>query len=201
MFELKKLQKKVNKKIKKQYHALEERFLGIEDTLYTSLEDRLASLEEKFDRVVDLLEKQAAATAESKPEKSEKKKVKKQKEDSSAESITNKSDKSETLNKETKGGGEKTSSKKAGKKNTAGRISKQKTSVAKRIEKAAARDLTQLRGIGEKMSEQLHANDIHTLAQIAGMTSKDVAAMDKKISSFSARYERYDWGNEAKKLV
>lgn len=179
MFKLKKIKKKVNKEIKKQYEKFEDRFLGIENTLYQELEDRLASLEEKFDRLTELLEDKtlatAAASAEEKPAKKK--------------------------NKKTTAKKEKDSSKKSKKKVV--KVPKPrplKTEVEKRIEMAARRDLSQIRGIGKKIAQQLRAEGINTFGQIAGLSSAEINELDAKIPGFAARYERYEWGKQAKDL-
>ena len=175
MFKLKKIKKKVDKQLKKQYEKLEDRFLGIENTLYSGLEDRLSSLEEKFDRLTELLADKEVATAATNTATSKKKKKKATDSKGTAKKMSKKESKPP-------------------------KVKPVKTEVEKRIEIAARRDLSKIRGIGKKIADQLRAEGINTFGQIAGLTKKEISAIDEKIPGFAARYERYEWGKQAKDL-
>lgn len=62
-------------------------------------------------------------------------------------------------------------------------------------------DLTLLVGLGEKMSEKLVQEGITSFQQLATLNKGQVAELDAKIKSFSARYDRNNWKKQAKDRV
>ncbi|PSL21859.1 NADH-quinone oxidoreductase subunit E [Shimia abyssi] len=65
---------------------------------------------------------------------------------------------------------------------------------------AAPDDLKQLKGVGPKLEEKLHAAGVTTFAQIAAWGADDIAEMDDKLS-FKGRIERDGWVEQAKTLA
>ena len=61
-------------------------------------------------------------------------------------------------------------------------------------------DLKQLKGVGPKLEEKLHAAGVTTFAQIAAWGPEDIAEMDDKLS-FKGRIERDGWVEQAKTLA
>jgi|GEM_PF-6091641 len=68
-------------------------------------------------------------------------------------------------------------------------------------EAVAKDDLCQIKGIGQVMSENLAAENIHSFQQLAALTSKEISQLDSKISGFQNRLERYNWQEQAKKFI
>jgi len=66
---LKKLRKTLNKEIKKRYEQMESHFLGLENRIYTTIEDRLVSLEDKFEELSDLLKEEIHSRKEKNEDK------------------------------------------------------------------------------------------------------------------------------------
>lgn len=64
----------------------------------------------------------------------------------------------------------------------------------------AADDLTQIRGIGPVIAEQLHRLGITTWQQIAALTPEEVARIDQ-VLAFKGRIERERWIEQARALV
>jgi predicted flap endonuclease-1-like 5' DNA nuclease len=171
MFKFKKFKKTIEKEIKNRYDQMEERFSKKEKGLYTVLENRLGSLESKFDELSDLLkvEIEGRSTGEKAP------KTKK-----SAKSSDKKTKESSKKSK-------KTTKKKAEKKVT-------------KLVVLVKDDLTEIKGLGEKFEEKLNEQGIATYAQLAALSENQIQALEGKIKSFAARYSRYEWGVQAKKL-
>ncbi len=63
-----------------------------------------------------------------------------------------------------------------------------------------ADDLKQLKGVGPKLEEKLHAAGVTRFAQIAAWGPEDVTEMDDKLS-FKGRIERDGWIEQAKTLA
>jgi large subunit ribosomal protein L21 len=65
---------------------------------------------------------------------------------------------------------------------------------------AAVTDVSLIGGVGPKIKTQLAAEGINSLAQIAAMSAKELAALDTKLG-FKGRTSREDWLAQAKELV
>ncbi|MFO1033850.1 MAG: DUF2934 domain-containing protein [Hyphomicrobiales bacterium] len=65
---------------------------------------------------------------------------------------------------------------------------------------AAASDVSLIGGVGAKIKEQLAAEGITTLAQIATLSDKAIAALDAKLG-LKGRTVREEWIVQAKELV
>jgi poly(3-hydroxybutyrate) depolymerase len=61
-------------------------------------------------------------------------------------------------------------------------------------------DLTRISGIGPKLAEKLNARGIATFRQIAELTDKEIAALDKALG-FPGRIGRDKWVAQARRLV
>lgn len=217
---LKKLRKTLSKEIKHRYEQMEGRYLGLENRIYTTIEDRLTLLESKFDDLSELIkdevrfrkernedkledrdqEEEGAPFSETVEEvkeiidetiKDTKEKVKEVK-----EAVTEKVGEAKNLV---------TSKLKKGKKAKAKaekEIEKKVKAVAKKVKEVAEEiennDLTVIKGLGEKMAEKLNKEGITSFQQLARMTEKEVYALDGKIKSFAARFNRYEWDKQAK---
>jgi large subunit ribosomal protein L21 len=65
---------------------------------------------------------------------------------------------------------------------------------------AAASDVSLIDGVGPKITAQLAAEGIVTLAQIAALSPKALEALDSKLN-LKGRTAREDWISQAKELV
>jgi predicted flap endonuclease-1-like 5' DNA nuclease len=223
---LKKLRKTLNKEIKRRYDQMESNFLGLENRIYTTIEDRLASLEDKFEELSDILKDEIHSRKEKNEQKTDalevedtenndteekevlfSEKVEEVKDalvdklKEAKETVTETAEKvSKTVKKAISGKNPKKGSKKTTKKAKKGKKETTKApKTAKKVE-GTENDLTKMNGLGIKMAEKLTAEGITTFAQLADLSSKDLKAIDDKIKSFAARFERYDWGVQAKDM-
>jgi large subunit ribosomal protein L19 len=64
----------------------------------------------------------------------------------------------------------------------------------------AADDVSLIAGVGPKFKEQLHAEGITTLEQIAAMTDEQIFALDEKLG-LKGKAQREEWVEQAKELV
>jgi large subunit ribosomal protein L19 len=64
----------------------------------------------------------------------------------------------------------------------------------------AADDVSLIAGVGPKFKEQLHAEGITTLAQIAAMSDEQIFALDEKLG-LKGKAQREEWVEQAKELV
>lgn len=213
---LKKLRKTLGKEFKKRYDKMESHYLGLENRIYTTIEERLSVLEMKFEELSDLIKEEVRHRKERNEDKIEEieieddgtifseqvddvkeaieAKIKEAKETvtEKVEEVTKQVDKAKKLVAEKLKNG-----KKAAKKP----IKKAKETVVEKVETVAESvedDLTTLKGLGEKMAEKLAKEGITSYQQLATMTNKQVEELDEKIKSFAARFKRYEWGEQAK---
>jgi predicted flap endonuclease-1-like 5' DNA nuclease len=217
---LKKLRKTLSKEIKNRYEKMEGRYLGLENRIYTTIEDRLTLLESKFDDLSELIKDEVRFRKERNEDKLE---DIDQEDDGSPFSETVEEVK-EIIDEKIKDTKEKvkeakevvsekveearkmvTSKLKKGKKAKAKaekKVEKKVKEAAKKIKEVAEEiennDLTMIKGLGDKMAEKLIAEGITSFQQLAKMTEKDVNALDEKIKSFAARFKRYEWDKQAK---
>lgn len=77
----------------------------------------------------------------------------------------------------------------------------EETSASPEEEAPAQDDLCQIKGIGKVMAEQLAAAGIHRFEQLAKLGPEEIKALDLEISGFQNRLERYDWQEQAKKII
>ncbi len=68
---LKDIKKILNKEFKKRYEVLEDQYLGLEHRLYNNLEDRISTIEDKFDLISDLLKEEIRSRKERNEQKME----------------------------------------------------------------------------------------------------------------------------------
>jgi len=61
-------------------------------------------------------------------------------------------------------------------------------------------DLTVITGIGPALAKKLNAAGIVGYAQLAAITEKEIAHLEKNVIKFSGRIKRDDWVGQAKKL-
>ncbi|MEM6900889.1 MAG: 50S ribosomal protein L21 [Pseudomonadota bacterium] len=61
-------------------------------------------------------------------------------------------------------------------------------------------DLTKMKGLGKVFAEKLNAEGITTYAQIASMSSDDIATLEEKISA-AGKFEKNDWVAQATELA
>ncbi|MBL4650164.1 MAG: hypothetical protein JKY03_10565 [Aureispira sp.] len=217
---LKKLRKTLSKEIKNRYEKMEGRYLGLENRIYTTIEDRLTLLESKFDDLSELIRDEVRFRKERNEDKledidqeddgalfsetveevkeiiDEKIKDTKEKVKEAKEAVSEKVEEAKKMV---------TSKLKKGKKVKAKaekKIEKKVKEAAKKIKEVAEEiennDLTIIKGLGDKMAEKLIAEGITSFQQLAKMTEKDVNALDEKIKSFAARFKRYEWDKQAK---
>jgi large subunit ribosomal protein L21 len=217
---LKKLRKTLSKEIKHRYEKMEGRYLGLENRIYTTIEDRLTLLESKFDDLSELIKDEVRFRKERNEDKLEdigqdddgapfsetveevkeifdetikdtKEKVKEAK-----EAVTEKVGEARKLvaSKLKKGKKAKAKAEKE--------IEKKVKVAAKKVKEVAEEiennDLTVIKGLGEKMAEKLKEEGVTSFQQLARMTEKEVNALDGKIKSFAARFNRYEWDKQAK---
>lgn len=221
---LKKLRKTLSKEIKSRYEMMESRYLGLENRIYTTIEDRLTVLESKFDHLSDLIKEEVRNRKERNEGKLEEietegdeqmfsdtvEEVKEIidetiKETKSKVNVKVKDAKT-AVNKKVEEAQKMVASKlKKGKKakdNVEKKVDKKIKETAKKVKEVAEEiendDLTKITGLGEKMAEKLKAEGITSFVQLSKMTQKEVKALDDKIKSFAARFKRYEWDKQAK---
>lgn len=217
---LKKLRKTLSKEIKHRYEKMESRYLGLENRIYTTIEDRLTLLEAKFDDLSELIKDEVRSRKERNEDKLEDidqeeegtpfsetvEEVKEIIDERIKDTKEKVKEAKEVVNEKVEEAKKIVASKlKKGKKAKAKaekKVEKKVKEVAKKVKKAAQKvednDLTAIKGLGEKMSEKLKAEGITSFQQLAKMTEKEVDALDEKIKSFAARFKRYEWGKQAK---
>ncbi len=204
---LKKLKKTLNNEFKKRYEKMEGRYLGLENRIYTTIENRLANLENKFEELSDLLKEELHQRKEQNYDKIEEmddfdgsiddaivERVELVKEviSTTIKGAKEKVDQTvEEVNKKVK----------KAKKTVSGKLKKGKKKSKKNKEVTAVKtdDLTKIKGLGEKITAQLSKHDVVNFHQLASLTAAEMQTIDKSIKGFAARYERYDWRNQAKK--
>jgi len=168
----KKIKKLIKKEFVKRYEQLEEHYLGFENRFYTTLEERLTTLEDKFDEISDLLKEEIRQRKERTQAK--------QAEDGTGEVADDEANEEEAA---------------------ANANSDDDTEKEEKEEEVDLQDLTLLKGLGKKLSQRLQEQDVTSIKQIAEMTKEEIQQMDEKVKSFAARYERYDWGTQAQELL
>ncbi len=62
-------------------------------------------------------------------------------------------------------------------------------------------NFAKLKGMGKDIIEQLNQEGIKSFRQLAALTSKDVAGLNKKIPNFGEKFKRYDWKTQADVLL
>jgi len=200
---LKKLRKTLSKEIKHRYEKMESRYLGLENRIYTTIEDRLTLLEAKFDDLSDLIKEEVRSRKERNEDKLE------EIEEGGDETMFSETveEVREIIDETIKDTKEKveeakkmvTSKLKKGKKAKFEKKAKEVVSKVKNVAQNIENDdLTLIKGLGEKMAEKLKAEGITTFQQLAKMTQKEASALDEKIKSFAARFKRYEWNKQAK---
>lgn len=213
---LKKLRKTLSKEIKHRYEKMESRYLGLENRIYTTIEDRLTLLEAKFDDLSELIKDEVRFRKERNEDKLEDidqeeegatfsetvEDVKEMIDETIKDTKEKVKEAKEVVNEKVEEAKKIVASKlKKGKKGKT-KAEKKVKATAKKVKKAVKEieenDLTAIKGLGEKMSEKLKAEGITSFQQLAKMTEKDVNALDEKIKSFAARFKRYEWGKQAK---
>jgi predicted flap endonuclease-1-like 5' DNA nuclease len=181
----KKFQKLIKKDFQRRYEQLEDRFLKFETRLYSSLEERMARLENQFDELSNLIKDSMAADEQETEVKAE----------ATAAQAEEKVEATETTVEEKKAKKKSKSPKKTEAKKTS---TKKEAPKAEAKKTAKADDLKVLKGIGPALEKQLKAAGISSIAQMAELTDNDIEALDAKVSGFKQRYERYDWRSQAK---
>lgn len=78
---------------------------------------------------------------------------------------------------------------------------KLKNAQKKSNSKTKEDDLTQLKGIGEKMAKALKSEGIKTFKDLAGLTDSKIQSLNANIKGFAASCKRNDWINAAKKML
>jgi large subunit ribosomal protein L21 len=218
---LKKLKKTLSKEIKNRYDKMEGRYLGLENRIYATIEDRLTLLEAKFDDLSDLIKDEVRFRKERNEDKIEdidegvlfsdtveevkeiidetikdtKEKVK------VAKNVVNGTvaeAKKIVASKLKKGKKAKAKAEKKAEKKVKETVKKVKEAVEDVAKEIKNDDLKLIKGLGEKMAEKLNSEGITSFEQLAKMTEKEVNALDAKIKSFAARFNRYEWGKQAK---
>lgn len=223
---LKKLRKTLSKEFQKRYEKMESRFLGLENRIYTTIEERIENLEHKFEELSDLIKEEIRLRKERNEEKIEENdfaafdddndgsmlsdKVEEVKEvivDKIKEAKENVTEKAEAVSEKVQQAKElMTQTLKKAKKETQ-KVAEEvkevvetaKEEVAETVENSKD-DLTKIKGLGAKMAEKLLAEGITSFAQLADLTEEEVEALDEKIKSFAARFNRNDWGKQANDL-
>ncbi|BDS14331.1 hypothetical protein [Aureispira anguillae] len=217
---LKKLRKTLNKEFKKRYEKMESHYLGLENRIYTTIEERLSTLEVKFEELSELIKDEVRYRKERNEDKIEERefdhydaeeettlfsekvedvkdvieaKIKEAKEtvNEKVEEVAKQVDKAKKIVTEKLKKGKKVKEE----------ATSQIKEVVENIEESVGAiedDLTTLKGLGEKMAEKLAAEGITTYQQLAKMTEKQADELDEKIKSFAARFKRYDWKQQAK---
>jgi 2-oxoglutarate dehydrogenase E1 component len=62
-------------------------------------------------------------------------------------------------------------------------------------------NFAKLKGMGKDIIEQLNQEGIKSFRQLAALTSRDVAGLNKKIPNFGEKFKRYDWKTQADVLL
>lgn len=213
---LKKLKKTLSKEFKKRYDKMESHYLGLENRIYTTIEERLTVLEVKFEELSDLIKDEVRHRKERNEDKLEdieieddrtifseqvddvkeaiEAKIKEAKETvtEKVEEVSKQVDKAKKMVVEKLKNGKKVAKK------TEKKVKKVVIEKVEDISEKVEDDLTTLKGLGEKMAEKLAHEGITSYQQLAKMTNKEVNELDEKIKSFAARFKRYDWGEQAK---
>lgn len=204
---LKKLKKTLNDEFKKRYEKMEGRYLGLENRIYTTIENRLANLEHKFEELSDLLKEELHHRKEQNYDKIEEMDGF---DGSIDESIVEKVELVKVaINTKIKDAKDKVDQTveevsqkvKKVKKTVSGKLKKGKKKSKKNKESVTVKtdDLTKIKGLGLKITEQLSKHGVVNFEQLANLTAAEMIPIDESIKGFKARYERYDWRNQAKK--
>lgn len=77
----------------------------------------------------------------------------------------------------------------------------EKSNVDMEGQKAQDLSLDQLKGLGPSMISKLNQLDIFNLEDLADLTAENIEAIDLQIKGFKVRCERYQWVEEAKRLL
>lgn len=218
---LKKLRKTLNKEFKKRYDKMESHYLGLENRIYTTIEDRLSNLEEKFEDLSTLIRDEIRFRKERNEDKLEdieaegtdivfSETVGEIKEAIADEINDTKEDvkeKVEEVKEKVQQAKEAVTKKLKKAKKDAQEVKEDVQEYVEHVKDTVEEivsgqedDLTAIKGLGSKMAEKLAAEGITSFNQLAGMTAEEVEALDAKIKSFAARFKRYDWGQQAKDL-
>jgi predicted flap endonuclease-1-like 5' DNA nuclease len=80
-------------------------------------------------------------------------------------------------------------------------VQEEKEATAMENQEAKDLSLDQLKGLGPSMISKLNQLDIFNLEHLANLTSENIEAIDLQIKGFKVRCERYQWVEEAKRLL
>ena len=72
---------------------------------------------------------------------------------------------------------------------------------ARRLTKAALKDLKQIVGIGPKLAKQLSKNGVKDIPTLAALDDGDLERLAGRIRGFKDRQARHDWVGQAKRLI
>lgn len=214
----KKIKKTLGKEFKKRYEQMESNYLGLENRIYSTIELRLATLEEKFEELSDLLKTEIRARKERNEDKMEE--IAAEDNDTAlSETIeevkdvitTSIKDAKKNVNKKVEEVSEKVKKAKDAVSGTikkaTNKKNKEEVSTGKKAAKVetteinqAKDDLTKIKGLGAKTAEKLMEEGIASFAQLANLSQADMDKLDQKIKNFSATCTRFDFKGQAEKM-
>ena len=166
---LKKLKKTLSEEFKKRYDKMESHYLGLENRIFTTIEQRIDVLEEKLEELSALFKEELQTRKAKNQGKMDALDLD---EDHTKDNMDElKAAISQKVN-ETKKRVAKEAKKVQSKVNTTVKqaATKLKNAQKKSNSKTKEDDLTQLKGIGEKMAKALKSEGIKTFKDLAGLT-------------------------------
>lgn len=197
---LKKLKKTLSEEFKKRYDKMESHYLGLENRIFTTIEQRIDVLEEKLEELSALFKEELQTRKAKNQGKMDALDLD---EDHTKDNMDElKAAISQKVN-ETKKRVAKEAKKVQSKVNTTVKqaATKLKNAQKKSNSKTKEDDLTQLKGIGEKMAKALKSEGIKTFKDLAGLTDSKIQSLNANIKGFAASCKRNDWINAAKKML
>jgi predicted flap endonuclease-1-like 5' DNA nuclease len=204
---LKKLKKTLSEEFKKRYDKMESHYLGLENRIFTTIEQRIDVLEEKLEELSALFKEELQTRKAKNQGKMDALDLDedhtKDNMDELKAAISQKvSETKERVAKEAKKVQSKvnTTVKQAATK-AKDAATKLKNAQKKSNSKTKEDDLTQLKGIGEKMAMALKSEGIKSFKDLAGLTDSKIQSLNANIKGFAASCKRNDWINAAKKML
>ena len=186
---------------------MESHYLGLENRIFTTIEQRIDVLEDKLEELSVLFKEELQARRAKNQGKMDALELE---EDHPNENIDElKAVINEKVN-ETKKRVAEEAKKVQSKVNTtvkkAANKAKNAATKLKNVQKKSNSqikedDLTQLKGIGEKMAKALQSQGIKSYKDLAGLTETKIQSLNAKIKGFAASCKRNDWVNAAKKMM
>ena len=190
---IKRIRQLVHKEVQRRYTEFEESYLSLEKYLYSNLEDRLDTIEAKFDSLSELIKNELQNRKSATEQKLQDIQTDTT-EESTAETQETTADYEQTaeivevVEKVEEPAVEKIAAKTA---------EQPKVSISEYPQD----NLTQIKGLGATMQTRLYDHGITSFVQLSKLRKKEVEKLGKTIRGFYSRYTTANWKQAAAELA